>query len=102
LREAGTRKDIASVENVSGAVAVPFTASVIVAPEPQDASNGKPLHTGVIVTGPLLLKPFMAVNVSVVVPGAPGAFTEIVVGFAVTVKVGGAVTVSGIEAAEMT
>ena len=42
----------------------------------------------------MLLKPFIAVNVSVVDPDWPGAVTGIVVGFAVAVNVGGAFTVS--------
>jgi hypothetical protein len=73
---------------MSIAVAVPFVARVIEAPELHVVSEGKPVHTGVIVAGPLLLNPLMAVKVSVVEPDAPGLLTGTVVGTAVTVNPG--------------
>jgi len=103
LRDAGTTEDGAIVTNVSIAVAVPFVASVIIDPELQVVSDGKPVHAGVIVAGPLLLNPFIAVNVIVVVPDEPGALMGTVVGFAVTVNAGAVdctVIVMPVEAAE--
>lgn len=88
MREAGNAEEAAVVWNVSVAVAVPFVAIVIIDPELQVVSDGNPVHTGVTVTAPPLLKPFVPVNVSVVVPLAPGALTGTVVGFAVTVNAG--------------
>ena len=91
------------VTNVSVAVAVPFAARVMEAPELQVDSEGKPVHTGVTVTAPLLLKPLIAVNVSVVIPDAPGALTGTVAGFAVTVNAGAVdctVIVMPVEAGE--
>jgi hypothetical protein len=77
-------------------VALPFVARLIVEGlKLQLDSKGKAVHIdGVSVTLPLLLNPFSAVNVSVVDPDWPGAFTLIVVGFAVTVNVGAGFTVS--------
>jgi hypothetical protein len=91
-RQSGTNDDAAVVVNVIIAVAVPFTGIVTEAPELQLVSDGRPAHTGLIVTGPLLLNPFCAVKVSVVVPACPGAKMVTVVGFAEIVKFGPGVT----------
>jgi len=56
------------VLKVSVAVALPFAEMLTDAPELQLDSDGRPEHTGVIVTLPLLLNPFWPVNVSVVEP----------------------------------
>jgi hypothetical protein len=94
LRQFGAADDGAVVVNVTVAVALPFVAIVTVAPELQLASDGRPEHTGVIITGPLLVNPFCAVNVSVAVPDCPGEEIFTVVGFAEIVNVGAGPTVS--------
>jgi len=94
LRDAGITDEGAVVRQLIGAVVVPFAGIVTMNEAVQVVSDGSPLYTGVTVAAPLLLKPFIAVNVSVVDPDWPGAVTGIVVGFAVAVNVGGAFTVS--------
>ncbi len=64
------------------------------APELQRDPFGRPEQTGVMVTAPLLVKPFCDVNVNVVEPVCPGLGTGTVVGLAVTVNVGAGFTVS--------
>jgi hypothetical protein len=88
LRKRGATEEGAVVWKMSIAVAVPFVARVIEPPELHVVSEGNPVHTGVIVAGPLLLNPLMAVKVSVVEPDAPGLLTGTVVGTAVTVNPG--------------
>jgi hypothetical protein len=63
-------------------------------------SEGKPEHAaGDRLNVPL--KPFIAVNVSVVEPLLPGLETMIVCGFAVMEKSGAAVTVCGADPVEL-
>jgi hypothetical protein len=88
LRESGATEEAAVVWKVSIAVAVPLVARVMEVPEPQVVPKGKPVQTGVIVTGPLLLNPLIAVKVSVVEPDPPGLLIGTVAGLAVTVNAG--------------
>jgi hypothetical protein len=94
LCKAGITEEGAVVWQVIGAVVVPFAGIVITNEGVQVVSDGRAPYTGVTVAAPLLLKPFIAVNVSVVDPNWPGAVTGMVVGLAVTVNVGGGFTVS--------
>ena len=88
----GITADAAVVATVSIVVAVPFAARVIVAglKLQLDSLGMLEQSAGESVTAPLLLKPFSAVNVSVVEPDCPGAVTGMVAGFAATVNVAAA------------
>lgn len=86
---AGIAADAEVVATVSVVSIVPFAVRVIVEGlKLQVDSEGMSEQSDEeSVTDPLLLKPFAAVNVSVVEPDCPGAAMVMVVGFAVNVNV---------------
>jgi hypothetical protein len=65
----------------------------------QVVSNGMAEHNDAE-SAMVPLKPFIAVNVSIVEPLPPGLLMATVVGLAVTLKVGAGVTTSAVEAVE--
>ncbi len=92
----GTDDDGAVVVIVRFAVAVPDDPTVTdAAPNTHAASEGKPEQSAAV-SGIVPVKPFAAVNVSVVLPDSPGEPMVTSAGFPTTLNVGAATTFSAV------